>query len=200
MSETLVVVSRAPAAAVALALAKQHLRVDTNDDDALITGYITAAVGHAERFMGRTLVDTTYDLVLDAFPKGRAALVLPMAPLIALDSVTIVDAEEDTETELDGIIVDSAGGRLIAPSSGWPTGTSEAGIRIRYRAGYLTYDGDASPPATSGEIPGDIVAALLLYIGSLYQQREDSAPTAMTTIPWSARQLLRMHRIERGMA
>jgi len=200
MSATLVVVSRAAVSAVSLALAKQHLRVDTDDEDTLITGYIAAAVGYAERFMGRTLIDTTYDLVLDVFPSGRNALTLPMAPLIALDSVTIVDAEDDTETELDGVIVDTAGSRLIGPSSGWPTGTSEASIRIRYRAGYVTYNADASPPATSGEIPGDVVAALLLYIGSLYQQREDSAPTAMTTIPWSARQLLRMHRIERGMA
>jgi len=199
MSETLVVVSRAPAAAVPLTLAKQHLRVDTNDDDALITGYITAAVGHAERFMGRTLVDTTYDLVLDAFPKGRDALVLPRPPFIALTSVSVLNSDE-TETEIDGILVDTAGGRLIAPSSGWPTGTTKSSIRVRYRAGYLTYDAEASPPATSGEIPGDIVAALLLYIGSLYQQREDSAPTAMTEIPWNANQLLRMHRVERGMA
>ena len=199
MSATLKVVSRADVMAVTLERAKKHLRVDFSDDDALIAAYIPAAVGYAEAFMGRALVDTTYDLVLDAFPRGRQPLVLPRPPLIALDGVYVTDGD-DNETPLDGIVVDLAGGRLLAPSDGWPTGTSEASIRVRYRSGYVAYDAEASPPATAGEIPPDIVAALLLYLGALYQQRETLTPNAMTIVPWSAEQLLRMHRVERGMA
>jgi len=192
-------VSRAPVLPVSLERAKQHLRVDVSDDDDLITDMIKAAADYAEGFMGRTIVDTTYDLVLDGFPKNRVSLALPRPPLIALGGVYLLDAD-DNETTLAGVVVDLAGGRLIAPSGGWPTATSEASVRVRYRAGYVSYDAEASPPATEGAVPSAIVAGLLLYIGSLYQQREDQTPTAMTTIPLSAERLLRMYRIELGMA
>jgi len=198
MTTSLKVVARAPVLAVPLARARAHLRVDSSDDDELITSYVHAATQYAEAFMGRALVDTTYDMVLDAFPKGRA-LVLRRPPLIEFDGVYVLDAD-DAETALDGVTVDLAGGRIIAPSGGWPRGTSEAGIRVRYRAGYVSYDADASPPATVGEVPPDIVGAILLYVGSLYQHREDQTPGAMTTIPWNAELMLRMHRVEIGMA
>jgi uncharacterized phiE125 gp8 family phage protein len=192
-------VSRAPVLPVALDRAKAHLRIDVSDDDDLISDMIKAAADYAEGFLGRTLVDTTYDLVLDAFPKNRAPLALPRPPLIDLDGVYVLDAD-DNETALDGVVVDRANSRLIAPGNGWPTGTGEASIRVRYRAGYVSYDAESSPPATEGAVPSAIVAALLLTIGSLYQHREDQAPTAMTTVPLSAERLLRMYRVELGMA
>lgn len=198
----LVVVSPPPLPAVTLAEAKLHLRVDHSDEDALIGAFIAAATRYAEAFMGRTLVDTTFDLVLDKFPTARQPIVLPRPPLIAVEGIYLAGDGSPAETEMLGYVVDSASqpARILAPSIGWPTGTLEASIRIRYRAGYVSYDALASPPVTAGEVPRDIAAALLLYIGSLYQQRENAAPNAMTTIPWGAEQLLRMHRVEMGMA
>jgi uncharacterized phage protein (predicted DNA packaging) len=42
---------------LSVAEAKDHLRVDHDDDDPLIEGCIAAAVDHVERFTGLTLVD-----------------------------------------------------------------------------------------------------------------------------------------------
>lgn len=184
---------------VSLLEAKAHLRVDSSDDDTLIGGMIAAATGYAERFMGRTLVDTTYDLVLDAFPAGRKPLIVPRPPVIAVEDIFLTDSAGDEAAYGGAYAIDLVGGRLLAPSSGWPTGTTEASIRVRYRAGYVRIT-DESPLTTAGDVPDDIKAAILLYLGSLYLQRETLAPGAMTIVPWSAEQILRQHRVEMSLA
>lgn len=198
MNGSIAVITPAAVFPVTLAEAKAHLRVDTTDDDTLIGGMIAAATGYAERFIGRTLVDTTYDLVLDTFPTGRRPLIVPRPPLIAVTGIFVTDSEGD-EAELAGSSTDLVGGRLLAPASGWPTGTTEASIRVRYRAGYMQIT-DESPLTTSGDVPDDIKAAVLLYLGSLYLQRETLAPGAMAIVPWSAEQILRQHRVEMSLA
>lgn len=197
----LVVVTPPPLPAVTLAEAKAHLRVDHTDEDALITALVGAATGYAERFMGRCLVDTTFDLVLDAFPNGRTPLLLPRAPLIEVSGIFQLSDGSPAEIELTDYVVDTASqpGRILAPTGGWPTGATEASIRIRFRAGYVRVDA-GSPPVATGEVPRDIWAALQLYIGTLYLQRESLTPGSMTVVPWGAEQLLRMHRLELGMA
>lgn len=198
MNGSIAVITPAAVFPVTLAEAKAHLRVESSDDDTLIGGMIAAATGYAERFMGRTLVDTTYDLVLDTFPTGRRPIIVPRPPLIEVTGIFVTDSEGD-EAELAGSSTDLVGGRLLAPASGWPTGTTEASIRVRYRAGYMRIV-DESPLTTSGDVPDDIKAAVLLYLGSLYLQRETLAPGAMAIVPWSAEQILRQHRVEMSLA
>lgn len=53
---------------VSLAEAKQHLRVDGDDDDLLIGSLIAAARQAAETQTGRQLITARWKLVLDAFP------------------------------------------------------------------------------------------------------------------------------------
>jgi uncharacterized phiE125 gp8 family phage protein len=53
---------------ITLLEAKQHLRVDVDDDDALIGSLITAARQAAETLTGRQLMTARWRLVLDAFP------------------------------------------------------------------------------------------------------------------------------------
>lgn len=70
-------------------------------------------------------------------------------------------------------------------------------MRIRFRAGFV--DPGDSPFTTN--VPGDIKSAILLYLGSLYEQRESivigATPVAM---PWGAEQLLRRHNVQLGLA
>ena len=56
---------------VTLADAKAHLKVDTTDDDALITALITAARARAEWHTGRALITQSWTLWLDAWPAER---------------------------------------------------------------------------------------------------------------------------------
>jgi uncharacterized phiE125 gp8 family phage protein len=199
MNGSIAVITPAAVFPVTLAEAKAHLRVDTSDDDTLIGGMIAAATGYAERFMGRTLVDTTYDLVLDKFPTGRRPLIIPRPPVIEVEDIFVTDSAGDEAAYGGSYSRDLVGGRLLAPASGWPTGTTEASIRVRYRAGYVRIV-DESPLTTAGDVPDDIKAAILLYLGSLYLQRESLAPGAMSIVPWSAEQILRQHRVEMSLA
>jgi len=53
---------------IGLADAKTHLRVDVEDDDALICALISAARDYVERFCRRALLTQTWLLALDHFP------------------------------------------------------------------------------------------------------------------------------------
>lgn len=71
-----------------LAIAKQHLRVDGVDDDAMITLYLGAAEKHASDYLGRTIyadeteqgTDTAGIIINDAI---KAAVLLTLGHLYA---------------------------------------------------------------------------------------------------------------------
>jgi len=60
---------------VTLAEAKLRLRVDHNDEDALIGALIASARESAEHELGRSIIATTWVLTLDRFP---TSILLPM--------------------------------------------------------------------------------------------------------------------------
>lgn len=181
--------------------AKKHLNVDFDDDDDLITAMLKAARQSAERFMGRALIDQTWDVFLDEFP-GVEFLDIKLVPAPVIE-VLSVGYGPDYATELDPAtyIVDKARapGRLgLTVGGSWPTVIKAANaIRIRLRAGYV--DTETSP--VTGEVPYDIRAAILLTLGSLYAHRENIViGQTPSVLPWGAEQLLRPHRIHTGMA
>lgn len=76
---------------VTLAEAKAHLRVDTTDDDAYITGLIRAAREWVEEYLDRTLVHTQWTLRLDGFPPDSLqAVELPRPPVVTSGTATAV--------------------------------------------------------------------------------------------------------------
>jgi uncharacterized phiE125 gp8 family phage protein len=177
-----------------LAQVKAHLRVDFTDDDSLIQIYLAAATSYAESFMGVALIDQTWDYYFDAFPTDSAPIQLPRSPLIEVMEFVGEDVP------LSDYLVDYATlpGRVYLTSTGaWPTvyGVTNVG-RIRFRAGYV--DKQGSP---TGEIPSDILSAILLIVGTLYAHRETIVVgQSPASLPWSAEQLLRRHRVETSMA
>lgn len=203
---------------VTLVEAKKHLRVDFTDDDALITAAISAATDYAEQFMGRALIDQTWDLILDAFPNsfssfafnwwtgtptvGDSGLIkIPKPPLIEVSSVNYFNTG-GVETVFDpgSYYVDNAnqpGWIALQGGAAWPTTLNAINaVRIRFRAGYL--DTTQSPPVAN--VPTSIKQALLLTIGAFYESREQVAPDAVKILPWGADQLFRNYRIEKALA
>lgn len=184
--------------------AKAHCRVDSDGEDALIAIYLAAAVGTVDGpdgFLGRALIDQTWDLYLDAFPDDDEAIKIPLPPLIEVVGVFYQDADGN-ETELDAAsyVVDSAREPAevsLVDSGAWPsTNDVRAAVRIRFRAGYV--DGN-SPYSES--VPGAIKAAILLMVGSLYEYRETMViGQTVAQMPWSAEQLLRPYRVHTAMA
>jgi len=165
-------VSAAAEPPVSLAEAKQHLRVLTGDEDALITALVLAATAHLDGragILGRALVTQTWDLRLDCFPRFQwgARIELPMPPLQSVTSIKYLD-DTGTETTIDpGDYVVEPGHYLgrIRPAYGltWPTARDETGaVRIRFVAGY----------GTAADVPPPIKHAILLLVGHWWINRE----------------------------
>lgn len=154
--------------------AKIHLRVDGNDEDALIMSMIVAARESAEHETGRALCTQTRELVMDSFP---SRIVLAGAPVSAVLSVKYIDTSGVEQTLAAGnydVDADSSPA-VIIPATGksWPaTYSKQTAVRVRYTCGY----GDAS------DVPAAIKAWMLLAIGTMYMQRE-SVGTGLAVIP-----------------
>lgn len=184
-----------------LAEIKAHLRVTHDDEDDRILRCWRAARDYAEGpegFLGRALIDQTWDLWLDKFPANE--IKIPLPPLIEVASVNYV-ASDGFEQVLpdDQYTVDAVSDYgWVLPNGIWPTPMDSINtVRIRFRAGYI--DASFSPPV--GEIPENILQGLLIYTGTMFENRESVVTGHITAeIPWSAEQLLRRHRIDISMA
>lgn len=152
---------------VTLGQAKAHLRVDGTDEDALIEALIKAARQDAENRLQRALLQSTWRLTLDAFPRALPNDVIPLGwgPIISVSSVKYYDPAGTLQT------LDPSAYRLadsgIEPVTSWPASQARRGaVEITYLAGYGT---DANA------VPAPIVQWILLALGDLYANRERSA-------------------------
>jgi uncharacterized phiE125 gp8 family phage protein len=153
---------------------KQHLKVVTDEEDALITGYVAAAIGHLDGedgWLGRSITRQTHTLRLSCLSRSRIRL--PYPPVVSVTSVTHHDGSEAFAT------VDPASyelvGRHLQPKFGqsWPIVSPASGaVLITYAAGYTVL-----PPA--------LRAALLLMIGDLYAARETFVLGSAAAVPMS---------------
>jgi uncharacterized phiE125 gp8 family phage protein len=152
---------------VSLDDAKAYLKLDTTDEDALVTTLVTAARLHVEGTTGRALITQSWRLVLDDWPPVGLVR-LPVAPLQSLTEITAYDVNGDAVTlSTDGVLWDA----LAAPSLLYlPTGFGDEvvlrpfqGIEIDYVAGY------GSDPA---DVPATLRQAMLLLVAYWFENRD----------------------------
>lgn len=189
---TLRLVSRPANYPITLSEAKAHLREDGSEQDATIVMYIAAATANAEAYLGRALIDQTWDYHFGAFPI-TGGIPIPKPPLLEVLGVFSTDAA-GAETPFTNYRIDYTGQGaelvLATSASAWPS-SSTAG-RIRFRAGYL--DSTGSPPLEA--VPEDIKAAILLILGNLYANRESVVIGVMATeLPMAAQWLMQPHSV-----
>lgn len=186
---------------ISLAEAKAHLVEDSDDNDSLIGALVDAATEYCNGpggFLGRALVDQTWQLTIDKFP--TAEIKIPLPPLQQISSIKYDDAS-GTEQTLDPskYTVDrySEPG-WVFPVGSWPaTFSGVNAVRIQFVAGY-GYNAD-SPPIN--KVPSDIKAAIKLILTALYENRSNIiVGQAVSTIPFSAEVLLRRKRFDLSMA
>jgi uncharacterized phiE125 gp8 family phage protein len=149
-----------------LAEAKAHLRIDTDDEDTLISSIIVAARMLVERSLGLALITQSWSHFLDAVPQ-RGCVALPLGPVQAVAAVRVHDGEGAASTfEADSydtdLLFDPARVVLTAmvPSVGV---RAFNGFEVAFAAGF----GDAAT-----DVPQPIRQALLLLVAHWFERRE----------------------------
>jgi uncharacterized phiE125 gp8 family phage protein len=174
-----------PEPLVSLALAKQHLRVDGDDQDTLIEAYIAAASQHIDGpagFLGRAIAPQTLeDRRVSFWTHGATAVRLEYEPVIDIVSVTYVDGAgaDQVLAPADYLLTGEFGAPLLSPAYGvsWPAPRYAAeSVRVRYRAGYVE---DATADPLVAAVPKPIEAAALLHIQILCDQPEEPQRKAL---------------------
>jgi uncharacterized phiE125 gp8 family phage protein len=161
------VITAPTAEPISLGEAKEHLRIDGPDEDALIQTYIKAARRHLEWRTGRTIIETVYEMTYDRWPSG--ALVLPRAtPLTVVgfikytDSTGVQTTWSDTEYVLD--LYNQPGCVKPAYGESWPSFVAYPvnPILVRYTAG-------ADP---SDAIDETLQIPIFLLVAGMFENRE----------------------------
>ena len=128
---------------VSLEMAKDHLKLDTSNDNTLVQMLIQVAREHAEHLMGRPILPRTYVLHLDTFPADRESIDLSSSDVVA---VTSISYRSNTGALLDLPDTDYIllGKERLAAPNGWPLGSA---VAIEFSAGMFA-DADSEIHAT----------------------------------------------------
>ena len=161
------VLTSAPAAEpISLAEAKAHLRIDADDEDALIEQLIVAARMFVERSLGLALITQGWSYFLDFWPRS-SCVTLPIAPVQAVSAVILHDgAGGSTTLDADDYAVDvlSQPARLVLNGATPPVvARALNAFEIAFTAGY----GDAA-----SDVPAPIRQALNLLVAHWFERRE----------------------------
>lgn len=139
--------------AVDLTLAKSHLRVDSDDENDLITHYLGAAKNWVEEYTSKKLARETVTQTESCF---GTYVYLRWGPAPSDVSVDYTDSDDVAGTLTDGRLV---GSRLYPPVDGWPSLADRSEITVSYEAGYTT-------------VPVALDQAVLLLISHFFENRE----------------------------
>jgi uncharacterized phiE125 gp8 family phage protein len=147
---------------------RDALRLGEHDEVPLLERYITSARQQVENDTQRKLVTQTWDVSIDYWPCGDVPLVLPIAPIQSVTSITAYD-EDGTGTvwSTDNYSVDVASKppRIYLKSGmSWPSDrrTYVAGV-IRVVAGY----GDSG-----SSVPMALRTAIEYLVAHRFENRE----------------------------
>lgn len=189
MSISLQRVSTTGAEPVTLAELKNHLRIDFDDDDDLISSLLVAARQHAEKVTGSCIVTSNWIYGLDSFPYGwtdthapartslteamnwwanAQAIRIPQAPLQTVSSIQYAPSGGGSYITLDPstyIVDTNSNPAVVVPVVNyyWPAcyATKNA-VKISFTSGY----GD--------NCPEPIKVAVRLMVCDWYENRSDS--------------------------
>lgn len=165
----------------------EYLRLPDAGEVATLSNLIAEARDFLEGELDMQLMPATLELHLHRFPCSGEAIRLRRPPIVAVTSIEYVDSDGQTQT------VEAADYRLdrralpprIYPVDTWPTADDRPeAVTITYTAGY----------ASVTAIPPTLRAAMLLYVGHRYENREATAPTAIHKLPLGMDRLLQRHR------
>lgn len=136
---------------VTLAEAKNWIKVETDDDDAIITMLITAARQYCEGYIGQSFVERTVTaIVVNELVLNGRGIRLPYGPMGAMVSIT----------DINGFVLDITSYKIIGESFFQISSPVSSWLECIYTAGYAV-------------LPKQFKTAILEEIAWLYQHRGD---------------------------
>jgi len=187
---------------ISLAEARAHCRIDIDDDDGLLAGYILAARQHVEDYIRRPLITQTFDLTIDyGWPQNESSafrwcsgswydtrIILPRTPVQSITYIKYVDTSGVLQTlsssQYVGPTLLDVGDYAITPAYGVTLPQARyqlAAITVRFVAGYGSNPGD---------VPEPIRQAILLMIGHWYENREAASEKSISAVEFGVEALL----------
>lgn len=172
---------------LALSDAKQFLRVEHDDDDAIIAGLIASARSQVEALTRLGLLTQTWRVVLDRWPEeGRVRLRL--GPLRALVAARI-HGGSGAATMLDPqhFVVDAAANSIAARGLPPIPGRRVAGIELDVEVGF------GADPA---DVPPVLLQAIRMLVAHWYENRSLIAiGQSVAMMPLSVNAMISSYRV-----
>lgn len=174
---------------VTTAEAKAWANISTSTDDVAVDFMIKAAREYVELFSGRALMQQTWNLTLDKFPKEINP---PKPPLQSVASIkyTHTDGTADTllaSTEYKTDIKTEPGRIREAFDKSWPATRSEMNaVTVKFVAGY----------ADAASVPEALKSAIKMIVAHWYNNREATlVGLKIDDMPYGVKALVRQERI-----
>ncbi len=163
---------------VTLAQLRAQVRVDSADDDPILTGLLFAATAHIENSLGRPIVTRAVRAVFEQWPCSQYRPLYPpfaltrsptdtaielLMPVTAVTAISYTAADQSVQTWTSFIVRNSPGGKsYVRPASGtdWPTLGTDPLITLDATAGWA-------------KVPEPVVQAIMLLGAHLYLNREE---------------------------
>lgn len=148
---------------LSLAEAKAFLRVETSDDDDVVTALIAAARTHVEAQTRRALITQGWRLSFDGWLANGRMPIVP-APLQALAAARVYDANSVAQmVDTAAFVLDRGASSLfVAPWALPAPGRAQAGIELDVTVGY---------GAAAADVPEPLRQAMRLLVAHWYENR-----------------------------
>lgn len=168
---------------VAVADVKTFLRIDGNEDDAVLTILIASARRMSEAYTKRAFITQTWRLTMDRFADrdvdappgyhiaptphlvdGSQTIQLSRQPIQAINSIKTTNSANVATTALGSIYtLDTASGRILLNDGySWPTSLrDEAGVAVEFVAGW----------ENAAAVPEPIKQGIIQHVAASYTNK-----------------------------
>jgi uncharacterized phiE125 gp8 family phage protein len=174
---------------VSLAEAKAQCRIDSNDEDALVSAYCRAAADWVQEQEGIVLITSSWEYRRPAFPSNYSPpICLPLRPLQNVAEVVYLDIAGTAQALVPLVDYVLVNGKLWpAFGKSWPETRWPSDITITFTAGY---------GSDWNSVPEPIRQSLLLLVSYWYDMRTAAIGEGgpVTHVPFSIRELLLPYR------
>jgi uncharacterized phiE125 gp8 family phage protein len=176
----------APVPFISTGEAKKHMNVSHSRDDALIDGYIDAAIAFLDGpngYLGAAIARQTWNWKTGGFTEPMR---IPLGPVASIVSIEYRDTEGATVVMdlATSYLASDALGSYLRPIGMWPSKVAcrDDAVSVTFITGRL-------------EVPPQLKSAALILTGQLYRYRETDIDVRTFQTSFGAMDLARPYRV-----